>query len=250
MVATLTDKIGTEVEEIRDKLVVSSLYNKVPRVFENEVVVRLPYCYYSTYDIDPGFESGQFKVNSIYDPDLSNTFGNGQPLGRDTWANIYNYYKVLKTHIKIECGDLSVYNTNGLATGVNATPSMWGGMLDITANPPGSLSQWMNAERAGNSNRQQIFTRPQLSHVIQGCGGDRSISYEMDWNPTLFETSILDQSSKDTWTPVGSDPDNLEYFSAISFNPSNTARNVYYKIQIEFLVAFKQVNRTLLNTTN
>lgn len=248
MVATLTDKIGTEAEEIKDKVAVMKMYDAVPRVFENEVIVRLPFCNAGTVAYVSGVDASQFRINSIYDPDYTNEFGDHQPLGRDTWAGIYNYYKVIKTNVRVDIMDLTNYNTQSTTLSTIAIPSLVGGMLDINGGVPTSVTKWLMAEKAGNSNRTQVFTRPTELTTHQGT--QRVIDFEMSWNPTLFETSVIDQSFKDTWTAVGSNPDNTEWFSIIVHNPSTDARNYYVRMQMEFLVAFKQVNQTLLQSVN
>lgn len=42
-----------------------------------------------------------FRANSIYDPDATGISGGGQPYGRDTYAGIYNHYKVLSSVITV-----------------------------------------------------------------------------------------------------------------------------------------------------
>lgn len=248
MVATLTDKIGTEAEEIKDKVSVMKLYNKVPRVFESEVIVRLPYCNAGTIQFNSGMDNSTMRTNSIYDPDVSGDFGDLQPLGRDFWSSAYNYYKVLKSHFRVDIMDLSNYNTQSINPNSEAFPSTVGGLLNITGTIPSTHTQWLMGEKAGNSNRQQLFTRPVECCIHQGTQQIKTI--EMEWNPTLFETSIIDQSTKDTWTPVGSNPDNVEWFNIVVNNPSATVRRFYVRIQVEYMVAFKQVNEALLNTIN
>lgn len=44
-----------------------------------------------------------FRANSIYDPDFTGVTGGGQPYGHDTYAGIYNHYKVLSSIITVQC---------------------------------------------------------------------------------------------------------------------------------------------------
>ena len=252
MTVSHSDRIGTEAEKVSDRVGVMKLYDQVPKAYQNEIIVRLPYCYHSSLNISQGMTANQYKVNSIYDPDLTGVSGNFQPTGRDTWAGIYNYYKVLETKIWYQFGLLQTIGgqTDYLNAGADGLPVMVGGMLDITANPPSGYVQWLNAAELGQANRQQIFSP--IEFVSPLAGQNKICDISMSWNPTLFETAILDQSTKDTWTPVGSDPDALEYFSALVQHNGQVAsgKGSWFRVHIEYMVSFKQVNRTLLNTLN
>lgn len=244
--ASIQDRYGTESEKPEDKKIVNTLWKFSPNVFSNEFVVMLPYCEYAPYDVGAATLGAlnQFKINSIYDPDL--TGAGNQPLGRDTWAAMYNYYKVLETHVKYEV--IEVTNNAVATTGANAYPSLHGWMCDITATPPTSSQTWLNASNAASANKQQKFG-PILTYDVQTGRGQRPLHFEYHWDASQFDTSILD-NTKNEWTAVGSDPANLNYFSIMSFNPSGAIRRSVVKYEIQFLVAFKQINRTLMNTVN
>lgn len=247
--STFTDKVGTEAQDPSDRMAVMKLYNQVPKVIPNEIIVRLPYHYHNSFDAPAGMASIQYKVNSIFDPDYTNISGNLQPLGRDTWASIFNYYKVLQTKVYFQFGLISIIgNTNSDDLGVGGLPLLVGGMLNLDATIPSGFNNWLMASEAGHSNRQQVFSPVQFVSPI--VGEPKTCSFNMDWNPTLFETGILDQSTKDTWTPIGSDPDNIEYFSALVANNSILEKGAWFRVHIEYMVSFKQVNKTLLNTLN
>jgi hypothetical protein len=127
-------------------------------------------------------------------------------------------------------------------------PTYVGGLMDITANPPTTFTGWQEAKSV-TSNSQQRFSKIQrLFHVASR--GPAEVSYNMKWEPNMFDTAVLNPSITDTWTPVGSDPDDLNYFSTLSFT-SNTYRNVGFQVEVKlmYLVAFKNVNRSLLSTT-
>lgn len=244
--ASIQDRYGTESEEKSDKKIVNTLWKFSPSAFQNEFVVMLPYCEYAPYTQTSGTIGAlqQFKINSIYDPDL--TGAGSQPLGRDTWAGIYNYYKVLETHVKYTVIELT--NNAVATTGINAYPSLHGWMCDLTANPPATSQIWLNAINAASANKQQKFG-PIKTYDVQTGRGQQPLHFEYHWDASQFDTSIID-NAKNEWTAVGSDPANLNYFSIITFNPSGAARVSVVKYEIQFLVAFKQINRSLMNTVN
>lgn len=256
--ASLSERVGTDAEHAGDQQKLKTLWKFAPNAYSSEHVVELPYVWTNHGSVsgaspNPTLITGlqQFKINSIYDPDLTGS-GN-QPLGRDTYAAIYDYYKVLEVDIKVEIVDLT-YRENLVSTNqALSQPTQLGWMADITANPPTNITQWNMAAEAGHMNKQQIFGTPKLMDVIAGRG-DNTYRSHYHWNPEDFDTSIIDTAGKNSWTPVGSDPANLNYFSLLAYNPEPTsggnARYFTMKVTTKFLVAFKTVNRALLNTVN
>ena len=244
--ANIQERYGTEAEERNDKNKIQTIWKFAPKVFDNEKIVMLPYCEYAPYTQAAATIGAlqQFKINSIWDPDLTGL--GGQPLGRDTYAGIYNYYKVLETHIKYTV--IEVTNNATGTTGAAGYPSLHGWMCDLTANPPSSSQIWLNAANASLQNETQKFS-PILTYDVQSGRGQRPLHFEYHWDASQFDTSIID-NTKNEWTPVGSDPSNINYFSICTFNPSGVSRTTVVKYEIQFLVAFKQINRTLMNTVN
>jgi len=55
-----------------------------------------------------------FRAGSIYDPDFSGTLGI-QPYGHDTYQEIYNHYRVIKSVCKVTNTDVGNHNIMGLA---------------------------------------------------------------------------------------------------------------------------------------
>nr|QTE03580.1 MAG: capsid protein [Turdus naumanni CRESS-DNA-virus sp.] len=244
--ASIQDRYGTEAENKNDDKVVQTLWKFSPTSYDNEKIVVLPYAQYQTVAAAVGVTAPQqYKINSTYDPDL--TGAGVQPLGRDTWAAIYNYYKVLETHVTLEVMELT---DDGSGSGaLTLAPSLITWMADITANPPSGKDALLMACMASKNSKQQKFGPLVLSDIITGRGS-KTKKFEYHWDASQFDTSIID-NTKNEWTAVGSDPANINYFSVIYYNPNGVgARNILVNTKIEYLVAFKQINRTLLNTVN
>nr|WAE43085.1 MAG: capsid protein [Cressdnaviricota sp.] len=249
--ATTTDVIGSIAEDERDRAVVASLWDKTFSSYAPETIVKMPYYFNAEISCATNTTSilNQFKANSIYDFDLT---GSGhQPLGRDTWAGIYNYYKVLETRLHVRV-TTQTYDVQTVPGGTNAyvqCPVFIGGLLDISATPPASLVQWQEASKTGANNKQMRFSP---IHMITSVGSrnDNKCSFDMTWIPEDFEQAIIEGYSNTQWVPIGSDPGVLNYFSIMYSNINNGAKDVLVECNAEFLVAFKQVNRSLLYTTN
>lgn len=247
--ASIQDRYGTEAEEKGDNKIINTLWKFSPTSYDNEKIVVLPYAQYSSTAVAQGTLLGyqQYKINSVYDPDL--TGAGSQPLGRDTWSSIYNFYKVLETHVKVKVTEATNISTS--AEDSTAYPSLHGWMADITANPPAFVDQWIGTVHAGKTNKQQRFSPIQMFDVVNGRG-QKPLNFEYHWDASQFDTSVID-NAKNEWTPVGSDPANINYFSLLMYNPSGgvgDSRRVIWHMEISYLVAYKQINRTLLNTVN
>jgi len=247
-----TDRIGTVAEDVKDIQLVEKVSRNAFKSYEDEIVCRLPYVDTSGSTNTIGYVPGtgtlwQYKINSIYDCDL--TGGGHQPLGRDTWASIYNYYKVLKTTIKVEFYDVS-YDVTSSVGGSPPAPTIIGGLLDLTGTAPGSPTPWFEGYTMNGTNRQQLFSYPQICNPVGSR--DKGIhTIEMEYTPDLFEKEVINSSGSTGWNAVGGDPLTLTYFSIVIHNPNAIAnRYAYYRTWLEYTVAFKQVNRSLMMNTN
>lgn len=255
------DKIGEDSSSDKDQALVASLWDRTFCSYPPEMVVRLPYYFAinSTIAFNTLGVSNQFKVNSIYDFDLS---GAGhQPLGRDTWAGIYDYYKVMETRATLTWHSMQYVTGATAQTSVGTVidgnpgsgymaPTYVGAMLDITANPPTTLTNWQEASMVTGNSQQRFSKIQKLERIGSRPGTTRTVS--MTWKPDMFDTAVLFDATQNTWTPVGSDPANLNYLTDIIYNANSTNNTVSYSFEVhaEMLVAFKNVNRSLLLTTN
>lgn len=71
-------------------------------VVPDRLIVKLPYFNASSLVASAGIPlDTQFRLNSIYDPEVSVAVGQTQPLGVDQWANFYNRYRVIGVSVKV-----------------------------------------------------------------------------------------------------------------------------------------------------
>ena len=248
-----TDKVGTEAEDVSDKVAVLKLFNQVPNIYQDEIIVKIPYCFYGTASLPGGASPTAYqrwRINSIWDPDFDNGAGNFQPLGRDTYAEIYNYYKVLKATAKV-----TYYDTRNITSNTDNSSryaSLHGGSINLTALPPSSENIWMMNQYIGSTNKQAVYSNVSMYNPMTGRDSAFK-SYYMEWDPTLLQSAILNQSVEDSWTPVGSNPDSVEYFNQLCYNPQTIAEGairIVYFTEIIFMVSFKQVKASLYDTLN
>lgn len=259
---TTTDRIGNESQTQQDRNKVETLKKYAFKCYEDEVIVKLPYAdvVADIRSYEPGVSAlYQYKANSIYDPDLT---GSGhQPLGRDTWAAIYDYYKVLETRFTIKIIDLHATTNSTIGQSSNTvaarqlSPALFGAMMDITATPPASRDAWIEATMC-NDGQQDIYTDIKVSGAtLRERGDDKEMTFNLKWTPDLFSGNVL-RGESNGWTAVGSDPNQTEYATILAYNPqfaSDTSaglRQAWFMTKIEYIVAFKGLNRSLKHTTN
>lgn len=84
--------------------------NPIPQRY----ITKLKYA--TTTTLSSLITSWRYNLNSLYDPDR--TGGGHQPYGFDQLAGLYNRYRVIGCHYRIEC-----YNTGGTIVKLVAVPS-------------------------------------------------------------------------------------------------------------------------------
>jgi hypothetical protein len=86
--------------------------------FPNTIISKLRYVQYLTLTSTTGsMASNYFRANSLFDPDQTGT--GHQPLYRDTYASIYNHYKVLGAKITVRACHVTPETTaTALAFGI------------------------------------------------------------------------------------------------------------------------------------
>jgi len=76
-------------------------YGKIQRIpFKNHTIVRMKYAaLFNITSVLGAYAETAYRMNSIFDPDY--TGGGHQPYSRDTYAQLYNKYRVLKFEYKV-----------------------------------------------------------------------------------------------------------------------------------------------------
>jgi hypothetical protein len=218
----------------------------VPHVFNNNFTVRLTYS--DTYNL--GFEAWggsydyRWALNSIYDPDQTGT--GHQPLGRDLWASMYDYYAVLSTDYYIELYNGAVDSITYTAAGTSAQ-RVNGCVATILPST--------NATDITNLSTGVAFPAVEMKHTqSKALWPEDSISFSGTLTPADFLVDAKDSDTDTTWTAVGSNPAvtrwlglGLNSCTASSLAGASEAPwiNVQAFVKFDYTVQFTQVNQTL-----
>jgi len=71
-------------------------------VVPDRLIVKLPYFNAAVLTAANGVPlDAQYRLNSIYDPEVAVAVGQSQPLGTDQWNTFYNRYRVIGAHVTV-----------------------------------------------------------------------------------------------------------------------------------------------------
>lgn len=224
---------------------------QIPHAYNNNYTVRLTYADNFLHNVAYNVGSHQtFRTNSIYDPDFTGV--GHQPLFRDMWASMYDYYTVLSCEYTIRmynaCAEPITYTEVGtnaqLIGAVNVCLLPTTNANDI----PGIYNGTDISPGAEMKNVQTYFLPPDKSLEIKGT-----------LTPGDFIVDAKDADADTAWTAVGSNPA-VPRFLAYGITqaawtlPAGASETIYSAIQtqviLQFTVQFTQVNQTLRITSS
>lgn len=222
----------------------------VPHLYNNNYTVRLTYADNYRHAVDQYGNAGiaqYFRTNSIFDPDVTGT--GHQPIIRDLWASMYDYYSVLSCDYTIRLynctgQDPVTYTAVGTSAQVigatNVTLLRTTDATDITG--PATTSGFIYpAAEMKNSSTDMIIP-----------GG--TLSFKGTLTPGDYIVDAKDSDSDATWTAMGSNPavsrylgyvlNSVNYNALVGANEAPYA-NIQAQVILDYTVQFTQVNPSL-----
>lgn len=185
--------------------------------FPNSIITKIRYCDQIVITSTLGvLGTYLFAANSIFDPDQT---GIGhQPLFRDNFANIYNYYVVLGS--KITCTFLS------------DTPAQTPWIVGITGDDNGTSSTVLATRMELNNS---------VSRLMPPYGsGDAVQTLEMTYEPNR-NLGVNAEGDGTARTAVGSDPTDVWYYSLFAATLNASTLGCYVKVEIDYTVKFSEL---------
>ncbi len=175
--------------------------------------------YGTTIPLSPTTNTGtfnQFRLNSIFDPDASNT--GHQPYGHDTLAALYNKYKVLRMKYQVEFTP----SNDQLHVGVIPTNGA------LAANPT-ILAAF---ELVVESPHSKVKTLSYSGGLPARFSGTVFLNQLLGQTPEQYYADDLGAAA------FGSSPSELMYFYIFAYNPSTVTvtTNVLVKLWYEIVV--------------
>jgi hypothetical protein len=197
-----------------------------------------------------------FRCNSIYDPvNMDNRSVKGvefplthQPMGRDTWAAIYQYYRVLSADI-----DIAVVNKSSFNSTVGESEAIIAGIEWIDTDSSSGLAQTLSAfMEEKNCNWKVIQPTPRNVSGGGGVGGVAHFKYH--YTPDSWDYHIQNSSEDTRWTPIAQSPPqshivSLSYFPFIPGVAATTTYSGEVTFKVKYTVQFRESNYSIINTS-
>lgn len=217
----------------QDEVAVMPHHGPMSKIVEDYHTIKLTY-----YDRDlrfaatpgtNGFFQYLYRLNSIYDVNES-LGGQQQPLGRDTWAAIYQYYRVLSCEMDVKIVNRQSVNT--LLAGVV--------LEEDDANLTFNTSNFMMRK---NAIRRIIpgttYANPSTANIVY------------KYNPGSWDHHVQETGVEERWTPIGETPSNqhraiLRLIGSDGSDaiPNETDWEVF--VTMKYVVQFREANKTIL----
>lgn len=179
------------------------------------------------------------RLNSIFDPDTGGT--NHQPMGRDFWATLYKYYRVLATHVEWTAVNQEVNATYG-SSSVNNLAFMGFQWTDDASEIPSTTRAFIEMKQA----KVKMLCGPDEAPYNVG-----SVTYE--YTPGSWDYHIQETGDEERWTPIGSNPPNQHYLRSViaPFLSGDTGTtNVCNNWVVKFTVQFREANVQTIGTAD
>lgn len=158
----------------------------------------------------------QFCCNGIYDPNI--TGAGHQPMYRDQLAAIYNHYTVIGSKITVQA------------------------MCAATTNLPGALCCYINDDTVQLNGSPFLSAElPGAKLILLGPAQDKPSVVTLRWSAKkAFGKGAL--ANSDLNTPVGQNPNEMEYFSfQYRTTDFSTTSAIHLIVKIQYIVMFNEL---------
>lgn len=221
-----------------------------PHLFNDKYTVRLTYADSFYFDIVPGTAQAQlFRPFSIYDIDYTGV--GHQPFARDLWATMYDYYAVIKTGVNFHF--INCYDDTITYTDVGTSAQCIGNVCATVCHST-TLTDF-----GGDFPFPVLEQKNNVSKILLARSDERNWSFHRTYTPDMFKLDAKDADSDNTWTAMGSNPNQNRYvgFTLNSIEQSgetgaSETANIRVQViaQFEIVVQFAQVAASLRYTTS
>lgn len=189
--------------------------------FPNSITTKLRYHGQYIYTSTTGAPAPWiFRANGLFDPDYSNV--GHQPLYRDTYANIYDYYVVLGAKITVR------FHSNSATSGF---------LCGIVASDTPTISTTVDT----------LCEQNNAVHAVIGNISSPGTTLFMTYSP-LENLGAQGEDDLSMLTPVGSDPSTTQYFGIwVATSDATTTAGCVVDATVEYTVKFSTLSKPTQN---
>lgn len=214
----------------------------VPHVYTNSYTVKLTYADNFLHNVSRGFNGYRlFRMNSIYDPDYTGV--GHQPLGRDLWASMYDYYAVIECHYEVHIYNAADNTVTSTATG--SSPQKLGSVQ-------ASFQRSTNTNDFGTGYNSVYPIAEQKNVTTKFVPPLHATTFTGTLTQGDFLVDAKDADDDQTWIAVGSNPTVARYFGYMLTSANVTQAGENYApfsacevyVKLDYVVQFTQVNNS------
>lgn len=233
---------------------------RISKIIPDYFTINLPYTQSLALTFNAAFEtpatSEVFRLNSIYDP--YQTGAGHQPMGRDNWAALFQYWRVLKSEWKITFlnssfnrSSATTVNTNAPTVGdykTQAQQFQWGGfqLLEDTGNSITDTTVWFEGKQTA-----KCLLPPQPHPMSVN-------TLHFTYTPESWDYHVNQGDAEERWTPVTSDPAVIKYIAITSgmvkavTAGENVATSAQTRVLVEvmYTVQFREAVTNVIQAQN
>lgn len=247
---------------------------KISKSHPEYFTINLPfYCNFQmTLSNGEDIEIQHISLNSPYDPIVDGDYTNSrQPMGRDTWASIYEFYRVISADVNLTFN----YVHARFGDDKSVTPRNWEGdkpihalvgyyLVDDTADQPANTISFVEMKHSKanplhparthiNTYASATTTLGTKAQRIHCDGGSTSMSYH--YAPENWDHHVTNLGLQERWTGKNADPDYKHYLGVVLAYPfdngtldTNERLDIWVDCHITYTVQWREVNSTLKRT--
>jgi hypothetical protein len=243
---------GNDGEEVPIKPIITPPPKVIPNYYTVEcphelIVVLNPFNYKETNSNIPF----QIRLNSIYDP-IVGALSDTQPQGRDTWAALFKYYRVLSCDVTVTLANGAIQGNDGNG---RFHHFIWGyELVDQSLTVCGTRGAFLTAKHC---KRSMITPAGSASYWNTTVGAQRNgvthLSYDtlsFHYDPNNWDYHVQEKGSEERWTPVGSNPSidhdlAFRIFHCSTVDPDSNSVAFTAYISVNYTVQFMEENESL-----
>lgn len=243
---------------------------KISKIVPDYFTVKLPYYQYFNFSVasaniaNANSYAIYLRCNSLYDP-IVGTTSNEQPQGRDTWAAMFAYYRVLSSHIRIRWLNKNPSETiarlDSAGVGTNYGDPFNGEYLvgyemtdSTSATLSNNLTMFMCTKHAKRDLLKAGYTvAAPLTASARTVIGYGEVTSVYNYSPESWDFHVQEQGTEERWTPVKQNPANdhsiaLRAFHKGTDNISQKDVSIFCEVYIEYTVQFRETSASLIKT--
>lgn len=242
---------------------------RISKITPDYFTINLPYYESFTYDAT-GIQMAStnsnvinIRMNSIYDPIIGSK-SNRQPQGRDQWAGVFQYYRVMKSHITVKWTNSNpIRPTPQVYDAVSSTkflPDMMAGNFTVGYELTNGVSDTISP-----NHDQFIMCKHAKRVTLPACpvaamyNGTNTVVYPQTlthasisytYTPEDWDYHVQNTSTEERWTPIKQNPTNdhlmaLRVFQQVStYTPKDSS--IFVQVHINFTVQFREASQALI----